>query len=64
MKCIKAVKSTKQFKQGDIKRVADKEADSATKDGYWKYVSKSEWKSATKKQEETSIQEPKKEKQK
>jgi len=49
MKCIKAVKTTKQFTTGDIKRVTDSEADLATKDGYWMYVSKSEWKLATRK---------------
>lgn len=49
MKCIKATKTTKQFKTGDIKRVSDREADTATRDGYWMYISKSEWKEATRK---------------
>lgn len=49
MKCIKATKTTKQFKTGDIKRVTDGEANSATADGYWMYISKSEWKAATRK---------------
>jgi hypothetical protein len=47
MKTIKATKNTKQFKVGDIKRVSDKEAESATADGYWMYISKSEWKKST-----------------
>lgn len=49
MKCIKAIKGTKQFEVGEIKRVTDVEADSATRDGYWTYISKSEWKLATRK---------------
>lgn len=49
MKCIKATKTTKQFKAGDIKRVTDMEANSAVKDGYWMYIPKSEWKTETRK---------------
>ena len=49
MKCIKSVRATKQHKIGEIKRVSDKEAESATRDGYWQYVAKSEWKSLNKK---------------
>jgi hypothetical protein len=49
MKCIKATKTTKQFKTGDIKRVTDNEAASSTADGYWMYISKSEWKSSNRK---------------
>ena len=49
MKCIKATKTTSKFTAGDIKRVTDVEADSATRDGYWTYISKSELKLATRK---------------
>lgn len=49
MKTIKATKTTKKFKEGDIKRVTDKEATTATVDGYWKYVPKSEWKQENRK---------------
>lgn len=52
MKCIRAIKATKQTKIGELKRVSDKEADSATKDGYWQYVAKSEWKYLNKKKVE------------
>ena len=55
MKCIKATKTTKQFKTGDIKRVTDKEAESSTADGYWKYIPKSEWKKATSKKETNEV---------
>lgn len=57
MKCIQATKTTKQFNTGDIKRVKDAEADTATKDGYWKYVAKSEWKKLTRKPAESKIEE-------
>lgn len=57
MKCIKAIKPSKHAKIGDIKRVEDKYADSSVKDGYWQYVSKSEWKDATRKQKEEEVRE-------
>jgi hypothetical protein len=44
MKTIKAIKSTKNVELGTIKRVGEKEAESEVKNGYWKYVPKSEYK--------------------
>ena len=52
MKCIEATKPTKNVKIGEIKRVQDRDADLAVKDGYWKYVSKSIWKESTRKKSE------------
>jgi len=43
MKCLKAIKPTKNVEVGKIVRVDDKEADLKVKDGYWEYTSKSEW---------------------
>ncbi len=56
MKCIRAVKATKQTKIGELKRLSDKEADVATKGGYWQYVPKSEWKHLNKKKVEEEKQ--------
>jgi hypothetical protein len=50
MKCIQSVKATKNVEVGTIIRVDDKEADLKVKDGYWKYVPKSEWKLKNRKQ--------------
>jgi hypothetical protein len=50
MKCIKAIKPTKHVAVGEIKRVADSSAEISVKDGYWQYVSKSEWKTYSRKQ--------------
>jgi hypothetical protein len=44
MKCIKAIRSTKNTEVGEIKRINDIEAESSVKSGYWKYVPKSEYK--------------------
>ena len=51
MKTIKSIKSTKNVEVGTIKRVGEKEAESEVKNGYWKYVPKSEYKSLTGKKE-------------
>jgi hypothetical protein len=43
MKCIKAIRATKEVELGEIKRVDNKTAHSMV--GYsWQYVSKTEWK--------------------
>ena len=43
MKCIKAIRSTKEVELGEIKRVDNKTAHGMV--GYsWQYVSKTEWK--------------------
>jgi len=44
MKCIKAVKGTPNVPVGTIQRLVDKEADRKVDSGYFKYISKSEWK--------------------
>jgi len=49
MKCIKAIRATKYSEVGDIKRVTDVEANEKVDTGYWSFVSKSEWKLATRK---------------
>jgi len=47
MKCIKAIRATKHSAVGDIKRVTEVEADEKVSTGYWKFIPKMEWKSAT-----------------
>lgn len=48
MKCIKALKTTKDIEIGDIKRVDDKTAYNMV-GSMWAYIPKSEWKLATRK---------------
>ena len=43
MKCIKAIRATKEVELGEIKRVDNKTAHSMVGIS-WKYVSKTEWK--------------------
>ena len=45
MKCIKAIRASKDVEVGDIKRVDDKTAFNMVGTS-WKYISKSEWKSS------------------
>jgi len=52
MKCIKAIKASKEAQIGEIKRVDDRTAQNMV-GSYWQYISKSEWKSATRKPVET-----------
>jgi hypothetical protein len=61
MKCIKALKTTKDVEIGDIKRVDDKTAYNMV-GSMWAYVPKSEWKSfkGVKSKSETETEEPKK----
>ena len=66
MKTIKAIKGTKEFKVGEIRRVDDKTAHNLV-GSYWQYVSKSEWKGSKvvksePSQEQVEIKEPKKKK--
>jgi hypothetical protein len=49
MKCIKAIKATKEIEVGTIKRVDDKTAFNMVGLS-WKYISKSEWKNSTRNQ--------------
>ena len=44
MKCIIAVKSTKNMEVGTIKRVDNVEAEEKVRVGFFNYISKSEWK--------------------
>ena len=56
MKCIKAIKETKEVAVGTIRRVEDKIANNMV-GNYWAYIPKSEWKKETSKskpQEEVS----------
>ena len=48
MKCIKAIKASKEAQIGEIKRVDDRTAQNMV-GSYWQYISKSEWKSSTRK---------------
>lgn len=50
MKCIKAIRGTKDVEIGEIRRVDDKTANNMVGLS-WEYVSKSEWKLATRKSE-------------
>ena len=56
MKCIKAIRATKEVELGEIKRVDNKTAHGMV--GYsWQYVSKTEWKLSRGKKvvEETTV---------
>lgn len=56
MKCIQAIKKTKEHSVGEILRVDDKTAFNMV-GTYWKYISKFEWKSSkTTKSEPTTDQ--------
>jgi hypothetical protein len=52
MKCIKAIKESKDVTLGEIRRVDDKTAFNMVGLS-WEYVSKAEWKSTTRKQKPT-----------
>ena len=52
MKCIKAIRETKDVKLGEIRRVDDKTAFNMVGNS-WAYVSKSEWKETTRKSKPT-----------
>lgn len=58
MKTIKSIKATKNVELGTIKRVGEKEAESEVKNGYWKYVPKSEYK-GNKSIQPTNVESPK-----
>lgn len=48
MKTIKSVKATKEVELGEIRRVDDKTAHNMV-GSLWQYISKTEWKQATRK---------------
>ena len=52
MKCIKAIKETKDVVVGTIRRVDDKTANNMV-GNFWAYVPKSEWKKETRKSKPT-----------
>ena len=64
MKCIKCIKVAKGYELDEIRRVSDIDAEERVKGGYWKFISKSEWKLATRKTkvepivESTEVAEP------
>lgn len=62
MKCIKAVKDSKSYKKGDIRRVSDKEADEKVASGYYVFISKSEWKAVSRVKVDTAVSGDKKSK--
>lgn len=49
MKCIKAIKETKSYSLGEIRRVDNQDADEKVRSGVWMFIPKSEWKLATRK---------------
>lgn len=53
MKCIKAIKPSKNVEVGTISRINDTEADTKVSSGYWQYVPKSEWKAYSGKNQKT-----------
>ncbi len=54
MKCIKAIRATKDVEVGQIKRVDDKTAENMV-GSHWQYISKSEWKLATRKPKQLQV---------
>ncbi len=46
MKCIKCIKEAKSYTVGEIRRVKDIEAEERVNNGYWKYVTKTEWRAS------------------
>ncbi len=52
MKCIKPAKS---YTVGEIRRVNDNEAEERVNNGYWKYVTKTEWRESKGIKKEESV---------
>ena len=58
MKCIQAIKETKSYKLGEIRRTDNVDADQKVASGIWMFIPKSEWKVSKKgKKEEISLEE-------
>ena len=51
MKCIQAIKESKNYEVGTILRIDDKEANFKVDSGYWKFMPKIEWKKTRAKSE-------------
>jgi hypothetical protein len=49
MKCIQAIKETKSYTLGEIRRTDNVDADQKVASGVWKFIPKSEWKLSTRK---------------
>jgi hypothetical protein len=49
MKCIQAIKETKSYTLGEIRRTDNVDADQKVVSGVWKFIPKSEWKLSTRK---------------
>ncbi len=64
MKCIQAIKDNNSYKKGYIARVEDKEADLKVSTGYWSFIPKSLWKTETRGETPTVVQEEKPKKKK
>ena len=48
MKCIRAIKETKSYSLGEIRRTDDQDAEEKVKSGVWVFIPKSEWKATRK----------------
>lgn len=55
MKCIKAIKETKSYKLGEIRRTDDVDADQKVSSGVWSFIPKSEWKQSKRSQPKTEV---------
>lgn len=54
MKCIKAVKETKHYKLGEIRRTDDQDAEQKVASGVFQFIGKEEWKKSVRKLVEKS----------
>ena len=57
MKCIKAIKETKHYKLGEIRRTNDEDAEQKVKSGVFQYIGKEEWKKEVRKLVEPEVKE-------
>jgi hypothetical protein len=55
MKCIVAIKETKSYKLGEIRRTDDIDADQKVASGVWKFIPKSEWKASKRSTKEETV---------
>jgi hypothetical protein len=56
MKCIKAIKETKSYTLGEIRRTDDVDADQKVASGVWQFIPKSEWKVNKKGKKEETVE--------
>jgi hypothetical protein len=59
MKCTKAVKETKHYKLGEIRRTDDQDADQKVASGVFQFIGKEEWKKEVRKVVEKNKEESK-----